>query len=251
MQFTRILLSIVFVLIASTALAAKPEKTLVCHVGSELGSNGETYQENPECLILPPYAGDPADYICPDAGKVDLISVSAKAAAKHIADDEEQPKHFFEDESGYLWEDYAPEAGIGDDPADFEEGDVLGIDRGCELAAAVACPCWPAGVSDATAAVDVVDSARGPLTCVEASNYNAADDIVHIVSFYSPGCDSSTCGALAFAAFTTPELPNICNQNDAYDGAPPPSVYVEGISDQEFDACLAVLEELAEQESCN
>ena len=37
MHFTRILLSIVFALFASTALAAKPEKDLVCHVGNELG----------------------------------------------------------------------------------------------------------------------------------------------------------------------------------------------------------------------
>jgi hypothetical protein len=37
MYFTKILLSIVFVLFASTALAAKPDKTLICHVDSDAG----------------------------------------------------------------------------------------------------------------------------------------------------------------------------------------------------------------------
>lgn len=120
-------MSLVFVLIASNALAAKPAKTLVCHVGNALGSNDETYQQNPDCTIPSDWPGDSSDYKCPDAGKVDLISVSKKA--KHLGN----PSHSYEDDTGYLWEDYEPEEGIGDDPADFEEGDVVGIDRGCEL----------------------------------------------------------------------------------------------------------------------
>ena len=75
MYFTRILLSIVFVLFASTALAAKPDKILVCHVGNELGSMGETYMDNPDCIIPPEWVGD---YMCPDEGKIDLILVSKK-----------------------------------------------------------------------------------------------------------------------------------------------------------------------------
>lgn len=136
MYYTRTLLYIVFVLFASTALAAKSDKTLVCHVGTELGSNGESYQDNPNCDILPPYDGDPADYICPNAGKVDLILVSMNA--KHIGND----AHSFLDATDYLWEDYSPEEGIGDDPLDFEEGDVPGIDRGCELLGETTCPCF-------------------------------------------------------------------------------------------------------------
>lgn len=128
MRIARLILFLIFVLFASAALAAKPENTLVCHVGNELGSNGESYLDNADCDILPPYGGDPADYICPDAGKIDLIS--APPNAKHIGN----AAHSFLDAESYLWEDYAPEDGVGDDPADFEEGDVVGIDRGCELA---------------------------------------------------------------------------------------------------------------------
>ena len=136
MYFTRIILSIVFVLFASAALAAKPDKTLVCHVGSQLGSMDETYQDIPDCTIAPEWIGDPADYICPDAGKVDLILVSPKA--KHIGNS----AHSFLDAENYLWEDYSPEEGVGDEAADFEEGDVTGIDRGCELDEPASCPCW-------------------------------------------------------------------------------------------------------------
>jgi hypothetical protein len=127
MYFTKILLSIVFVLFASTALAGKPENTLVCHVGNELGSDGETYMENPDCIIPGDWVGEAEDYICPDAGKIDLILVSKKA--KHIGN----AAHAFLDSEDFLWEDYPPEEGIGDDPADFEEGEAVGIDRGCEL----------------------------------------------------------------------------------------------------------------------
>ena len=143
MYFTRILLSIVFVLFASTALAAKPGKILVCHVGNELGSSEETYQDNPDCTIPPEWVGDHADYICPDAGKIDLILVSTKA--KHLGN----PAHSFEDDTGYLWEDYLPEDGVGDEAADFEEGDAPGIDRGCELLEEnLACPCWDGWTED-------------------------------------------------------------------------------------------------------
>ena len=96
----------------------------------------ETYQDNHDCTIAPEWIGDPADYICPDAGKVDLILVSPKA--KHIGNS----AHSFLDAENYLWEDYSPEEGVGDEAADFEEGDVTGIDRGCELDEPASCPCW-------------------------------------------------------------------------------------------------------------
>ena len=138
MHIIRIILVIVFVFYASSALAKKPEKILVCHVGSELGSSGETCQENPDCTIPTEWIGDPADYECPDAGKVDLISVSNDA--KHIGN----PAHKFLDAEGFLWEDYLPEEGVGDDPADFDNGDADGIDNGCDLEPEplLTCPCW-------------------------------------------------------------------------------------------------------------
>jgi hypothetical protein len=131
MYFTRILLSIVFVLFASTALAAKPHKTLVCHVGNELSSMGETYMENPDCTIPGDWVGD---FTCPDAGKIDLILVSSKA--KHIGNE----AHSFGGDS-----DYAPLlADVGDDPADFEDNTEPrdGIDDGCETEELLTCPCW-------------------------------------------------------------------------------------------------------------
>jgi hypothetical protein len=134
MYLTRILLSIVFVLFASTALAAKPDKTLVCHVGNELSSMGETYMENPDCTIPGDWVGEAEDYICPDAGKIDLILVSTNA--KHIGNE----AHSFGDDS-----DYAPLlADVGDDPADFEDNTEPpdGIDDGCETEELLACPCW-------------------------------------------------------------------------------------------------------------
>ena len=143
------LLQTVFVftlmLFVSTGFAAKKEKTLICHVGSELGSNDESYQDNPNCDVLPPYDGDPADYICPDAGKVDLIAVSKNA--KHIGN----PAHYFMDSGGFEWEDYLPEEDVGDEAADFEDANFDGIDDGCELEVPQTCPCWTA---DEIASID-------------------------------------------------------------------------------------------------
>ena len=130
MYFTRFLLSIVFVLCASTALAAKPSKELICHVGNEYGPEGQVYD---------PYCVPDELYDCSaDAGKIDLILVSEKAVAKHVAEEGEDPRHFYDD-GVFEWTDYYPEEGVGDDPADFEDSDANGIDDGCELE--VECPC--------------------------------------------------------------------------------------------------------------
>ena len=137
MRLSRLILFLIFVLFASAALAAKPEKSLVCHVGSDRGSADQAYLDNIDCTPTEGWDVEVSgEFNCPEAGKVDLILVSTKA--KHVGN----PSHSFDDD-GYLWEDYTPEDGIGDDPADFEEGDVLGIDRGCELPEVnLACPCW-------------------------------------------------------------------------------------------------------------
>ena len=102
MNFTRILLSIVFFLFASTALATKHEKkqkhekTLVCHVTG--------------------------------SGKINLLSVSK--AAKHVGN----PSHSYGDVA-----DYFPET-IGATGVGKEDSDGDGVDDGC--AAESVCPCW-------------------------------------------------------------------------------------------------------------
>jgi len=135
MKFTKILLSVVLTLFASTVLAAKPAQELVCHVGSTFGPEGQVY--DPECVPS-------EEYDCSaDAGKVDLISVSKKA--KHIVDDVPNPSHYFMDDTGFEWMDYYPDEGVGDSPLDFEDNNVDGIDDGCELEEEVQCPCEVAG----------------------------------------------------------------------------------------------------------
>ena len=127
MKLTRIFLSLVLIVFVSTALAAKPDKELVCHVGNDMGSANQTYMENPDCIL--PQDWDESvegEFRCPDAGKIDLILVSKKS--KH------GETHFFAGTS-----DYAPVLeGAGDDPADFEDSFGDGIDDGCLYAL---CPC--------------------------------------------------------------------------------------------------------------
>ena len=119
-------LALIFLLFASTAVA-KQQKTLICHVGNELGSDGATYLENPDCT--PPEGYTAENYVCADAGKVDLLVVAK--AHKHL----ENESHFWDGLS-----DYEPtEVGASGQGTEDSNGD--GIDDGCEPAAA-ACPCW-------------------------------------------------------------------------------------------------------------
>jgi len=128
MYLTRILLSIVFVLFASTALAAKKEKDLICHVGNEEGPAGETYLDDPGCTLT-----EENGYFCPDAGKIDLILVPANA--KHIGN----PTHAYEGIPDYV--PFKEEA--GGNPLDFEDGNGDGIDDGCEPDDyQLTCLCW-------------------------------------------------------------------------------------------------------------
>jgi hypothetical protein len=124
MYFTRILLSIVFVLYASTALAAPPEKTLICHVGNEVGPGGEDYLDAPGCV---PHDGN--DWFCPDAGKIDLIEVAKRA--KHLGN----AAHSYDGISDYLPGD------IGASGEGKEDSNGDGVDDGCEPPF-LACPCW-------------------------------------------------------------------------------------------------------------
>jgi hypothetical protein len=119
-----------------TVIAGKVGKTLVCHVGSETGPAGEVY--DPACV-----PGDVNGWFCPDAGKVDLLEVSA--SSRHLGN----PSHAYGGVS-----DYEPGAmgasGVGTDDSD---GD--GIDDGCEIPAAAECPCWDEGELTAVTAANL------------------------------------------------------------------------------------------------
>ena len=102
-------------LIATTAVAAKQEKELICHVGSEVGPGGEVYLDDPGCIPI-----EENDYFCPDAGKIDLILVAKRA--RHLGN----PSHMYDGIS-----DYTPEEVYASgDGKDDSNGD--GIDDGCE-----------------------------------------------------------------------------------------------------------------------
>jgi hypothetical protein len=117
----QLILFCTLILFATTGLAAKQEKTLICHVGNEMGPNGEVY--DPACV-----PGENNDNFCADAGKIDLIVVAK--AAKHLNND------------SHSWEgisDYEPSE-VGASGDDTEDSDGNGIDDGCEPAEE--CPCW-------------------------------------------------------------------------------------------------------------
>lgn len=135
MSFTKVLISVSFLLLSASLYAAKPEKILVCHVGSDKGSADQTYMENPDCDEPVGWDAEAdGEFRCPDAGKIDLILVSAKA--NHLGNE----SHTY---GGFS--DYVPLDGAGSEAGDFEDGIPLdGIDKGCELEveANLLCPCW-------------------------------------------------------------------------------------------------------------
>lgn len=102
-------------LIATTVVAAKQEKELICHVGNEVGSGGEVYLDDPGCIPI-----EENDYFCPDAGKIDLILVTKRA--KHLGN----PSHTYDGISDYT-PDEVDASGEGDQDSN---GD--GVDDGCE-----------------------------------------------------------------------------------------------------------------------
>ncbi len=124
---SRFALALVCLLTAGAAVA-KQEKTLICHVGNELGSDGATYLENPDCT--PPEGYTAEDYVCPDAGKVDLIVVAK--AQKHLAN------------QSHSWDglsDYEPgDVGASGEGTEDSNGD--GIDDGCQPPDGAECPCF-------------------------------------------------------------------------------------------------------------
>jgi hypothetical protein len=128
MKLIQWLLLITLMLVASTALAARQDKTLICHVGNEEGPNGEVY--DPNCVPEPANG-----YFCADAGKIDLILVARRA--KHLGN----PAHEYD---GIF--DYEPgDVGASGDGTEDSNGD--GIDDGCEPSED--CPCFD-GIADDT-----------------------------------------------------------------------------------------------------
>jgi hypothetical protein len=112
-------------IVVERARGNRPVKTLVCHVGNDVGPNGETYLDDPYCA-----PNDLNDYFCPSAGKIDLISVPEHVATKHL----ENPNHYWDGTSDY---DPIAEGASGEGT---EDSDGNGVDDGCELISP--CPCW-------------------------------------------------------------------------------------------------------------
>ena len=118
----RLILFCTLILIATTGLA-KQDKILICHVGNEVGPGGEVYLDDPGCVPI-----EENDYFCPDAGKIDLISVAK--VSKHLGN----PSHEYDGIS-----DYRPaDIGASGDGKEDSNGD--GIDDGCQPPET--CPCW-------------------------------------------------------------------------------------------------------------
>ena len=148
MRIIRILFASIFMLFTVTGLAAPKTKSLICHVGNEVGPGGEVYLDDPSCV-----PSDANGFFCPDAGKVDLIVVGKKA--RHL----DNPSHSF----GGL-SDYEPgEVGASGEGTEDSNGD--GIDDGCEPS--LTCPCW-----DKEDLVSVTaDNHAGFFSCAGKSNY--------------------------------------------------------------------------------
>ena len=125
----QIVFACTLMLIAATALAAKQEKVLICHVGNETGLGGEVYLDDPTCT-----PSDANGYFCPDAGKIDLIVVAK--VSKHL----NNPNHEWDGISDYEPSDVSA-SGDGKEDSDFN-----GVDDGCELPEV--CPCVGAGIPE-------------------------------------------------------------------------------------------------------
>ena len=113
-----LLITLVCCFSAAGSLAAR-DKVAICHVGTEVGPNGETYLDDPGC-----HPTEENGYFCPNAGKVDLIYVGN--ARGHIGSDTKPSKHAFEGVS-----DYEPSnVDVAFANMDIDQD---GIDEGCEI----------------------------------------------------------------------------------------------------------------------
>ena len=112
-----LLITLVCCLSAGGSLAAR-DKEAICHVGTEVGPNGETYLDDPGC-----HPNEENNYFCPDAGKVDLIYVGNIRG--HMPEHDPERHSFNGRSDGYAVAPDAPNANVDID------GD--GIDEGCEV----------------------------------------------------------------------------------------------------------------------
>jgi hypothetical protein len=146
MNLARIL-PLALILVAAGNVWAKPEKTLVCHVGNKVAPNGDTYLDDPDCT---PSLDN--DYFCPDAGKVDLVVVPN--AENHLENAAHEWAGLF---------DYEPsEVGATGDGTEDTDGD--GIDEGCEPVNT--CPCW-----DSSDLIAITAANQDAFSCDNGSNY--------------------------------------------------------------------------------
>lgn len=186
-------------LFAATGLAAKQDKTLVCHVGSETGAAGEVYLDDPNCV-----PAEENGYHCPDAGKIDLIVIAN--ATTHL------------DNPGHGWDgitDYAP-AAIGASGDGTEDSDGNGVDDGCEPP--LPCPCWSeVALLSVTAANHLAASSCSassllPLLAVIQNDENAPE-VEGGFSAFAGAADNSFCSTRDFEPFflaVTPESASAC-----------------------------------------
>jgi hypothetical protein len=135
-------------LLAATGFAAKKEKDLICHVGNEVGPNGEVYLDDRGCIPT-----EENGYFCPDAGKIDLIEVSK--VAKHL----NNPSHAYDGVADYFPEDIGA-SGVGNEDS---EGD--GVDDGCRPPPPPAsCPCWTSEVLNSVDGINSIGDEIGIYT---------------------------------------------------------------------------------------
>lgn len=102
---------------AAGSLAAR-DKVAICHVGTEVGPNGETYHDDPGC-----HPNEENNYFCPDAGKVDLIYVGNVRG--HMPEHDPE-RHSFNCRS----DSYAVDPTVANANVDTDGN---GVDEGCEL----------------------------------------------------------------------------------------------------------------------
>jgi hypothetical protein len=200
LRITKTLFLLTLTLLATTALADKPQKTLVCHVGNETGPGGETYLDDPSCT-----PGEDNAYFCPDAGKIDLIVIAK--AHKHL----ENPAHEFDGIS-----DYEP-AEISASGSGTEDSDGNGIDDGCEPPAE-ACPCWSEHELQSVTAEN-----KSGTSCSGQSSYPYIAMIV---------TDTETAGFIAahFPDYSTVVCGSITGETEEF---------IDPITPDEADACIA------------
>jgi len=171
--------------LAAFSVAASPEKSLVCHVGNQAGPAGEVYLDDPGCV-----PGEDNGYVCPDAGKVDLILVASSSA--HLGN------------SSHSWDgiaDYDP-AEVGASGDGTEDSDGNGVDDGCEPP--LPCPCWAeSDLLSVTAANHLAAN-----SCSAVSNLPLAAIIQNDQELNDPEVEGG------FTAFASDQAPSLCATRD-------------------------------------